>query len=41
MSALIATLRTTLVGYARYRGREGHISYLLHRITGLVERSSF
>lgn len=31
MSGLI----TTLSGYARYRGREGHISFLLHRITGL------
>ncbi len=35
MSAFIATLRTTLTGYANYRGREGHISYLLHRLTGL------
>ena len=35
MSTLISSLRTTLVGYARYRGREGHYSFLLHRLTGL------
>ena len=35
MSTFIDSLRTTLSGYARYRGREGHISFLLHRITGL------
>ena len=35
MSALITTLRTTLTGYVRYRGREGHYSFLLHRFTGL------
>lgn len=29
------SLRTTAVGYVRYRGREGQISYLLHRFTGL------
>jgi succinate dehydrogenase / fumarate reductase cytochrome b subunit len=27
--------RTTLTGYVGYRGREGHWSFLLHRITGL------
>lgn len=26
---------TTLRGYISYRGREGHLSFLLHRITGL------
>ncbi len=26
---------TTLSGYLNYRGREGHWSFLLHRITGL------
>jgi succinate dehydrogenase / fumarate reductase, cytochrome b subunit len=31
MSALL----TTLTGYLRYRGREGHYSFLLHRLTGL------
>lgn len=31
----MASLRTTLSGYARYRGREGHYSFLLHRLTGL------
>lgn len=28
-------LKNTVEGYARYRGREGHLSFLLHRITGL------
>lgn len=28
-------IRTTLTGYVGYRGREGHWSFLLHRITGL------
>jgi succinate dehydrogenase / fumarate reductase cytochrome b subunit len=28
-------LMTTLTGYLKYRGREGHYSFLLHRITGL------
>jgi succinate dehydrogenase / fumarate reductase cytochrome b subunit len=31
----MATVKTTLTGYTRYRGREGHYAYLLHRITGL------
>ncbi|GAB4564196.1 MAG: succinate dehydrogenase, cytochrome b556 subunit [Anaerolineae bacterium] len=31
----MTTIRTTLEGYLRYRGREGHWSFLLHRITGL------
>ncbi len=31
----MSTLKTTLSGYATYRGREGHISFLIHRITGL------
>ena len=35
MTALITSLRTTLSGYVRYRGREGHYSFLLHRLTGL------
>lgn len=35
MTALIASLRTTFTGYLRYRGREGHLSFLLHRFTGL------
>ena len=35
MTAIIASLRTTLTGYLRYRGREGHYSFLMHRITGL------
>lgn len=35
MAAFIASLRTTLNGYVRYRGREGHYSFLLHRLTGL------
>ncbi len=35
MSAFISSLRTTLVGYVSYRGREGHLSFVLHRLTGL------
>ena len=35
MSTFISSLRTTLVGYTRYRGREGHYTFLLHRLTGL------
>lgn len=31
----MASLKATLTGYARYRGREGHWAFLLHRITGL------
>ena len=31
----MSTLKTTLTGYLVYRGRTGHWSYLLHRITGL------
>ncbi len=31
----MSALKTTLSGYVRYRGREGQISFLLHRVTGL------
>jgi succinate dehydrogenase / fumarate reductase, cytochrome b subunit len=31
----MSTLKTTLSGYVRYRGREGQLSFLLHRLTGL------
>jgi succinate dehydrogenase / fumarate reductase cytochrome b subunit len=31
----MSNLRTALTGYVGYRGKEGHISFLLHRITGL------
>ena len=31
----MSTLKTTLAGYTQYRGREGQISFLLHRVTGL------
>ncbi len=31
----MSALKTTLDGYIRYRGREGQLSFLLHRITGL------
>jgi succinate dehydrogenase / fumarate reductase, cytochrome b subunit len=31
----MSTWKTTLTGYARYRGREGQLSFLLHRFTGL------
>jgi succinate dehydrogenase / fumarate reductase cytochrome b subunit len=35
MSTLITSLKTSLTGYVRYRGREGHLSFVLHRLTGL------
>ncbi|MDH5506730.1 MAG: succinate dehydrogenase, cytochrome b556 subunit [Anaerolineae bacterium] len=35
MAALIASLKTTFTGYFKYRGREGQLSFLLHRLTGL------
>lgn len=35
MAALFASLKTTLTGYIKYRGGEGHLSFLLHRLTGL------
>jgi len=35
MSTFISSLQTTLKGYATYRGREGHLSFILHRLTGL------
>ena len=31
----MSTLKTTVTGYTSYRGREGHYSFLLHRVTGL------
>lgn len=31
----MSSFKTTLTGYVGYRGREGHWSFLLHRITGL------
>jgi succinate dehydrogenase / fumarate reductase, cytochrome b subunit len=31
----MSSIKTTLAGYAGYRGREGHWAFLLHRITGL------
>jgi succinate dehydrogenase / fumarate reductase, cytochrome b subunit len=31
----MAGLKTALTGYATYKGREGHINFVLHRITGL------
>jgi succinate dehydrogenase / fumarate reductase, cytochrome b subunit len=31
----MSTVFKTLSGYLRYRGREGHWGFLLHRITGL------
>jgi succinate dehydrogenase / fumarate reductase cytochrome b subunit len=30
-----SSLKTTLQGYVGYRGREGQLSFMLHRITGL------
>lgn len=35
MSTFMSSLQTTLKGYATYRGREGHLSFVLHRLTGL------
>ncbi len=35
MSSFMTSLKTTLSGYASYRGREGHLSFILHRLTGL------
>lgn len=35
MTTLISSLRTTFTGYLRYMGREGHYTFLLHRLTGL------
>jgi succinate dehydrogenase / fumarate reductase, cytochrome b subunit len=31
----MSALKTTLAGYAGYRGREGQWAFMLHRITGL------
>lgn len=31
----MSELKTTMTGYVRYRGREGQLSFLLHRLTGL------
>lgn len=31
----MSSLRTAFNGYANYKGREGHWSFLLHRLTGL------
>lgn len=30
-----SSLKTTLKGYVAYRGRQGQLSFLLHRVTGL------
>jgi len=35
MAVNLASLKTTLKGYLKYRGGEGQISFLLHRLTGL------
>jgi succinate dehydrogenase / fumarate reductase cytochrome b subunit len=29
------SIQTTISGFSRYRGREGHWSFILHRLTGL------
>jgi succinate dehydrogenase / fumarate reductase cytochrome b subunit len=31
----MSSIKTALTGYVSYRGREGHLGFLLHRITGL------
>ena len=33
--SLISSLKTTLTGYTKYGGREGQLSFVLHRLTGL------
>lgn len=35
MSTFSSSLKTTLKGYLTYRGQEGHLSFVLHRLTGL------
>ncbi len=35
MTTFFASLKTTLTGYLKYRGREGQIAFMLHRLTGL------
>lgn len=35
MAAPSSALRTTVTGYALYKGREGQYAFLLHRLTGL------
>ncbi len=35
MSERLSSLRTSFSGYLRYRGHEGQLTFLLHRITGL------
>jgi len=32
---MLESIKTIFTGYFRYRGREGQISFLLHRLTGL------
>jgi succinate dehydrogenase / fumarate reductase cytochrome b subunit len=32
----MSSLKVTFGGYARYRGREGQLSFILHRISGLA-----
>lgn len=31
----MSSIKTTMEGYVRYRGREGQLSFMLHRLTGL------
>lgn len=31
----MSSIKSTMGGYVRYRGREGQLSFLLHRLTGL------
>lgn len=35
MAAPSSAIRTTVTGYALYKGREGQYAFLLHRLTGL------
>lgn len=32
---MLESLKTSFTGYLSYRGGEGHISFILHRVTGL------
>jgi succinate dehydrogenase / fumarate reductase cytochrome b subunit len=35
LAAPSSAIRTTLTGYAAYKGREGQYAFMLHRLTGL------
>lgn len=35
MTTFITSLKTSLAGYLKYKGREGQNAFMLHRVTGL------